>query len=91
MLSAEDVNQQILRALGKEFYGSDERKDSDHLASLFMSARLCNLSQSEEYFCYMQRLLISFGKAGDPAYLKHYLRSFPEHILDVVEQYMKDK
>ena len=37
MLSAEDADQQILRALGKEFYGSDEREDSKHLASLFMS------------------------------------------------------
>ena len=39
----------------------------------------------------MQQLLISSGKSGDPAYLKHYLRSFPEHVPDAVEQYMKDK
>ena len=54
MLSAEDVDQQILKALGKEFYGLDEREDCQHLASLFMSARLCNLAESEEYFGYMQ-------------------------------------
>ena len=54
MLSAEDVDQQVLKALGKEFYGSNESEDYEHLASLFMSARLCNLAQSEEYFCYMQ-------------------------------------
>ena len=47
MLSVEDVDQQILKALGKEFYGSEEREDSEHLASLFMPARLCNLAQSE--------------------------------------------
>ena len=75
MLSVEDVDQQILKALGKEFYGAEEREDSEHLASLFMSARLCDLSQSEQYFCYMQQLLISSGKSGDPAYLKHNLMS----------------
>ena len=56
-----------------------------------MLARLCNLSQAEEYFCYMQNLLISSGKANDPAYLEHYLRSFPGHVPDAVEKYMKDK
>ena len=56
-----------------------------------MSARLCDLSQAESYFCYMQKLLIQFGKANDPAYLKHYLRSFPGHVPDAVEKYMKDK
>ena len=56
-----------------------------------MSARLCNLVQSEEYFCYMQQLLISSGKSGDISYLKHYIQSFPSHVPDVVEQYMKDK
>ena len=39
----------------------------------------------------MQQLLISSGKSGDPAYLKHYIRSFPGHVPDAVEQYMKDK
>ena len=82
MLSAEDVDQQILKALGKEFYGFDECEDYEHLASLFMSARLYNLAQSEEYFCYMKQLLISSGKLGDPAYLKHYLISFPGHVPD---------
>ena len=91
MFSAEDADQQILKASGKEFYGSKEREDSEHLASLFMSARLCDLAQSEQYFCYMQQLLISSGKSGDPAYLKHYLRSFLGHVPDAVEQYMKDK
>ena len=56
-----------------------------------MSARLCNLSQAEAYFCYMQKLLIQSGKATDPAYLKHYLRSFPGHVPDAVEQYLNDK
>ena len=91
MLSTEDADQQILKALGKEFYGSEEREDSKHIASLFMSARLCDLAQSEQYFCYMQQLLISSGKSGDPTYLKHYLRSFPGHVPNAVEQYMKDK
>ena len=91
MLYVEDVDQQILKALGKEFYGPNEREDYEHLASLFMSARLCNLAHSEEYFCYMQQLLISSGKSGDPTYLKHYIRSFPGHVPDAMEQYMKDK
>ena len=56
-----------------------------------MSARLCNISQVEADFCYMQKLLIQSSKATDPAYLKHYLRSFPGHVLDAVEQYLKDK
>ena len=38
MLSTEDVDQQILKALGKDFYGPNEREDYEHLASLFMSA-----------------------------------------------------
>ena len=67
ILLAPDADQQLLAALGKEFYGSNEREDSEYLASLFMSTRLRDLSQSEQYFCYMQRLLISFRKSGDPA------------------------
>lgn len=39
----------------------------------------------------MQNLLISSGKSGEPAYLKHYLRSFPSHFPDVVENFLKDK
>ena len=54
MLNAEDVDQQILTSLGKEFYGPDENEDYEHLASLFMSAKICDLNKSEEYFCYMQ-------------------------------------
>ena len=56
-----------------------------------MSPRLCDLSRSEEYFCYMQNLLVSSGKSSEVAYLKHYLRSFPGHVPDVVEQFLKDK
>ena len=85
MMNATNADQQILRALSKQFHGGDDQDDSDHLASLYMSARLCNLSQAEEYFCYMQRLLISSEKANDPAYLKHYLRSFTGHVPDAVE------
>ena len=39
----------------------------------------------------MQKLLISARKANDLAYLKHYLRSFPGHVPDAVEKFMKDK
>ena len=39
----------------------------------------------------MQQLLIFSGKSGDRAYLKHYLKIFPIHVPDAVEQYMKDK
>ena len=85
MLLANDADQQILKALGKQFHGDDQIDDTEHLSSLFMSARLCNLSQAEAYFCYMQKLLIQSGKATDPAYLKHYLRSFPGHVPDAVE------
>ena len=91
ILNGEDADQQLLKALASQFHGGDDEDDADHLQSIYMSARLCDLSQADEYFCYMQKLLIRAGKASDPAYLKHYLRSFPEHILDVVEQYMKDK
>ena len=91
MLFADDGDQQILKALGKKFHGEDEMDERDHYASLFMTARLCNLAQVEEYFCYMQKLLIRAGKANDPAYLKHYLCSFPGHIPDAVEKYIKDK
>ena len=56
-----------------------------------MSARLCDLSKSEDYFCYMQNRLVSLGKSGEPAYLKHYLRIFPGHVPDAVEQFLKDK
>ena len=91
MMNANDVDQQVLRALSKQFHGGDDQDDSDNLASLYMSARLCNLSKAEEYLFYMQIFLISSGKENDPAYLKHYLRSFPGHVPDAVEQYMKDK
>ena len=39
----------------------------------------------------MQKLLIFSGNADKPAYLKHYLRSFPGHVPDAVEQHLKDK
>ena len=54
MLLAKDADQQILKSLGKEFHGADDHDDSEHLASLFMSAELCDLSQAEAYFYYMQ-------------------------------------
>ena len=56
-----------------------------------MSARICDLNKSEEYFFYMQKLLISFSNANKPAYLKHYLRIFHGHVPDVVEHHLKDK
>ena len=56
-----------------------------------MSGRLCDLSKSEDYFCYMQNLLVSLGKSSELAYLKHYLRSFLGHVPDAVEQFLKDK
>ena len=91
MLNAKDADQQILTTLGKEFYGPDENEYYEHVASLFMLARICDLNKSEEYFFYMQKLLISSGNAYKPAYLKHYLRSFPCHVPDVVEQHLKHK
>ena len=72
-------------------YGPDENEYYEHLASLFMSAILCDLNKSEEYFFYMQKLLISFGNADKPAYLKHYLRSFLGHVPHAVEQHLKYK
>ena len=36
-------------------------------------------------------MFISSGNVNKPAYMKHYLRSFPGHVLDVVEQHLKDK
>ena len=91
MLNAEDADQKILTSLGKEFYGLDENAYYEHLASLFMSSRICDLNKSEEYFCYMQKLLISSGNADKPAYLKYYLRRFRGNVTDVVEQHLKDK
>ena len=85
MLNVGDANQQILTALGEEFYVLDENEYYEHLASLFMLARICDLNKSEEYFFYMQKLLISSGIADKPAYLKHYLRIFPGHVPNVVE------
>ena len=91
MLNARDADQQILTALDKEFYGPDENEDYEHIASLFMSARICDLNKSEEYFCYMKKLLISSGNADRPTYLKHYLRGFPGHVPDAIEKHLKDK
>lgn len=44
ILNVDDADQQILHALGKEFYGPDDKEDYEQLASLFMSARICDLS-----------------------------------------------
>ena len=63
ILSANDADQQMLHGLSKELYGPNYKEDYDHLASIFMSARLCDLSKSEEYFCYMQNLLVSSSKS----------------------------
>jgi len=91
ILRAEDADVQLLKALSTQFYGSEDHQDPEHLASLFMSQRLCDLSQHEKYLCDMQRLLIESGHADDPSYLKYYLRSFPRAIPDSVEQFFKDK
>ena len=56
-----------------------------------MSARICDVNKSEEYFFYMKKLLISSGNVDKPTYLKHYLRSFLGHVPNVVEQHLKDK
>ena len=58
---------------------------------IYLSARIYDLNKSEEYLCCMQKLLITSGNVDKPAYLKHYLRSFPGHVPDVVEQHLKDK
>ena len=71
ILNSDDADQQLLKSLATQFHGGDDEDDADHLGSLFMSARLCDLSLADEYFCYMQKLLIRAGKASDPAYLKH--------------------
>ena len=47
MLAARDADQQILKALIKQFYGEDNGDMTDHYASMFMTARLCNLSQAQ--------------------------------------------
>ena len=91
MLNAEDADQQILTALGKEFYGLNENEYYEHLASLFILARICDLNKSEEYFCYMQKMFISSGNADKPTYLKHYLRSFPGHLLMLLNNTLKIK
>ena len=67
MLNAIDTYQQILTVLGKEFYGPEENEYYEHPASLFMSAKIYDLNKSEEYFCYMQKLLISSGNADKSA------------------------
>ena len=36
MLLANDVDQQILKALGKQFHADDQIDDTEHLSSLFM-------------------------------------------------------
>jgi len=56
-----------------------------------MSNQLCDLKYHKQYFCDMQRLLIKSEKMDDATYIKHYIRSFPEALLDAVEQYIKDK
>ena len=38
LLISNDADQQILKALGKQFYGEDHQDDADHLDSLLMSA-----------------------------------------------------
>ena len=91
MLNAREADQHILSSLGKEFYGPDENEDYEHLAYLFMSAEICGLNKSEEYFCYMQKILMTSSNAYKPVYLKHYLRSFPNHVPDAIDQCIKDK
>ena len=83
--------QNILTVLGKEFYGLEENEYYEHIASLFMYAKIYDLNKSEEYFFYMQKILSSSSNADKPAYLKHYLRSFPSHVPDAVEKNIKGK
>ena len=56
-----------------------------------MSHRLCDLEKHEQYFFYMQNLLITSSNADKPNYLKYYLRSFPGHVPDAVEKFIKYK
>ena len=46
MLNVGDGYQQILTTLGKEFYGLDENEDYEHLQSLFISSKICDLNKS---------------------------------------------
>ena len=46
MLGANGVDDQILKALSWLFYGPEDDEDYDHIISIFMSKRLCNLSQN---------------------------------------------
>jgi hypothetical protein len=85
MLVDNDVDQQILSAINRQLYGPNDEEECDHLASSFMSQRLCDLEQHEKYFCYMQNLLITSGNVDKPKFLKYYLHSFPVHVHDVVE------
>ena len=79
-LNAGDPDQQILKSLGAQFVGPKKKHNSDHLGSLFMSKILCNLNLHEQYFYYMHKLLITSGNAGNPSYLKYYLRSFHGYV-----------
>jgi hypothetical protein len=91
MLATTYADEKILSIIGRHFYSPDDEEDYDHLPYLFMSQRLCDLEKHEQYFCYMQNLLITSGNAKKPKFLKCYLRSFPSHILDAVENFLKEK
>lgn len=49
-----------------------------------MSQRLGDLSLKDQYFCYMQKLLIQEGKDNDPTYIKYYIHSFPGTLPDAL-------
>ncbi|KAH9328950.1 hypothetical protein KI387_001058, partial [Taxus chinensis] len=66
-------------ALIQEFLGT---VDNDKLrnTTLFLKARLCDMSRIKEYQCYMQKLYYNSGNINDPTMKLKYVESFPAYF-----------
>lgn len=67
---------ELVKVVVHEFYGQ-LTIDMEHHADLFMSQKLCDLRELEDYFCTMQSLLYKVPDPRNTAYLRKYVSSMP--------------
>jgi hypothetical protein len=76
---------ELVKVVVHEFYGS-YKIDSDHYANMYMSQKLCHISQLPEFLCTMQDLLYRCPDPDNVAYLRKYLSAMPGKIPDLVRE-----
>jgi len=85
LLQDEKPIAELTKAVLHEFYG-EVVINNKHYSNLFMSQRLCDLNQLQEFYCTMQDYLYTSSDPQNPAYLRKYLSAISSRILDIVSE-----